>query len=130
MRKSILFVAFILIGFATWAQSNTLFFKNNTVEAHAIFSSPPQMGSESFMTLEFFDSQTQQLLSLADQIKVVLWMPKMGHGSAPTVITADQVAGVYHVSRMFFVMRGDWDVRVTLIGTDGSAETQVFNLKL
>lgn len=130
MRESILFVAFILVGFATRAQSSTLFFKNNTVEAHVNFLSPPQLGSESVMTLEFFDSQTQQLLPIADQIKVVLWMPKMGHGSAPTVITADQVAGVYHVSRMYFVMRGDWEVRVTLIGTDGSAETQVINLKL
>ncbi len=42
---------------------------------------------------------------------VQLWMPSMGHGSAPVQLTkiAD---GVYRVSEVYFVMSGDWEIRV------------------
>ena len=42
---------------------------------------------------------------------VQLWMPSMGHGSAPVQIQKIS-DGVYQVSEVYFVMSGDWDIRV------------------
>lgn len=42
---------------------------------------------------------------------VQLWMPSMGHGSAPVQI-AKVADGVYRISEVYFVMSGDWDIRV------------------
>ena len=44
---------------------------------------------------------------------VQLWMPSMGHGSSPTRI-AKQGPGEYRVTRVYFSMPGDWDIRVQL----------------
>ncbi|MFN8943405.1 MAG: hypothetical protein ACK5WZ_02140 [Pseudobdellovibrionaceae bacterium] len=42
---------------------------------------------------------------------VVLWMPSMGHGSAPVQI--QKVSdGIYQISEVYFVMSGEWDIRV------------------
>ena len=42
--------------------------------------------------------------------KVVLWMPSMGHGSSP--VTVERLAtGLYRANRVFFTMKGDWEIR-------------------
>lgn len=42
--------------------------------------------------------------------KVVLWMPSMGHGSSP--VTVERLStGVYRATRVFFTMKGDWEIR-------------------
>lgn len=42
--------------------------------------------------------------------KVVLWMPSMGHGSTPTVVTREDV-GTYRAREVFFVMPGEWEIK-------------------
>lgn len=44
--------------------------------------------------------------------RVVLFMPKHGHGSSPTTVTSTDVAGEYLVSRINFTMGGVWEVRL------------------
>jgi hypothetical protein len=47
------------------------------------------------------------------KVAVVLWMPAMGHGSSPVTVT--QVSpGVYRATNVFFVMPGDWEIRIKL----------------
>ena len=46
-------------------------------------------------------------------LSVVLWMPSMGHGSAPVKIEKLQ-DGVFRVSNVYFIMAGDWEIRVFL----------------
>jgi hypothetical protein len=42
---------------------------------------------------------------------VMLWMPSMGHGSSP--VTVERLStGVYRASRVFFTMKGDWEIHV------------------
>ena len=42
-----------------------------------------------------------------------LWMPSMGHGSSP--VTLKKIAtGVYDISDVYFIMDGDWQIRVQL----------------
>lgn len=55
---------------------------------------------------------TPQALKVTDAI---LWMPGMGHGSAPTAVTADaDHAGCYFVEDMDFIMNGHWQVKVQI----------------
>lgn len=49
-----------------------------------------------------------------------LWMPEHGHGSSPTTITA---SGTHctTITRLNFVMSGQWEVRMKLEGGDAVA---------
>jgi hypothetical protein len=47
--------------------------------------------------------------------KVVLWMPSMGHGSAP--VTVERIStGLYRAKNVFFTMKGDWEIRFQIAG--------------
>ena len=57
-------------------------------------------------------------------VAVQLWMPSMGHGSSPVTVT-EETTGVFLVTRVFFVMPGDWDIRVKLRDASTVIETAV-----
>ena len=70
------------------------------------FPTETEMGSFVFTTSD------QILLDLPSQtpIKVVLWMPSMGHGSSP--VTVEKIStGLYRAKNVFFTMKGDWEIR-------------------
>lgn len=48
---------------------------------------------------------------LKGEVRVSLWMPSMNHGSTPTVVTQVGV-GTYLVDEVYFIMPGDWEIRV------------------
>lgn len=55
--------------------------------------------------------------------EVYLWMPSMGHGSVPTsVVKLD--TGTYLVSNIYFIMPGDWEIRVQ-IKSESHSESQL-----
>ena len=68
---------------------------------------------ENRMQMQFVDLQTGSVALPAPNLKVVLWMPDMGHGSRPVSIE-NPGEGLYQVNKMYFVMPGHWEVRVTL----------------
>jgi YtkA-like len=111
-----------------------LSYKNNTLHIHASFPVTPVLGQEATLVLEAKEAATHQAVALTDKVSVVLWMPSMGHGSAPTVVenavdtNGNLILGSYNVHRVFFIMGGDWEVRVTLTAVDGKSETQVFKV--
>lgn len=49
----------------------------------------------------------------AGELKVVLWMPDMGHGSSPIKLEKIGV-GTYRASNAFFSMPGTWEIRFQL----------------
>lgn len=57
-------------------------------------------------------------------LKIVIWMPDMGHGSSPVKITKKAV-GSYVVDNVFFSMHGDWQIRFQLLNAAAVAEEQV-----
>lgn len=133
----------LFITTATLAQGHThdpytghLAFKNNTLHIHASFPVAPTVGAYSMMILEAKNPATHQTTELSEKIDVVLWMPSMGHGSAPTrverAIDANGVPipGTFTVKNVYFMMGGDWEIRVTLTDVQGVQETQSFAIQL
>lgn len=57
-------------------------------------------------------------------IKAELWMPSMGHGSAPVRIERLS-ANQFLVTEAYFVMDGDWVVNVEVLTTAGSLKFAV-----
>jgi hypothetical protein len=44
---------------------------------------------------------------------IFLWMPSMGHGSSPVTISR-LGAGIYEVTKVYFIMDGEWQIRIQL----------------
>ena len=124
--KTILALAMILVGGQTQAES--LIFLNNTLQADITWEKEPKASQEAIMKIEWRNSQDQILTDPAE-FQVVLWMPSMNHGSAPTTINKIDL-GVYRVSNMQFIMGGEWDVQVILMTANGTKETQKISLQL
>lgn len=78
-------------------------------------STENSVGSFIFTTT---DATTGLLTDLSSGlgIKVTLWMPSMGHGSTPVIV--EMIApGVFRAKEVFFLMKGDWEIRFQ-IGSD------------
>lgn len=144
MIKTIL--TFVTLASLSWAHTDHpahtslkahLEFKNKTLHVHTHLTAEPQVGKESFLTLDTRNAKDHSFVELADEtVDVVLWMPDMGHGSAPTQISrvvdakGDVVPGRYAVRNIYFVMGGLWDVQIIITDKDGKKETQSFQVTL
>lgn len=113
-----------------------LVFKQNTLHIHATFSGAPMVNEEALLVLEAKDPKTHQTIELNDNIEVVLWMPSMGHGSGPTHVEravdaqGNIVPGTFNVRNIYFIMGGEWEVRVILTDVTGYKETKAFKVTL
>jgi hypothetical protein len=138
LTGSILFAG--LMSFAPFASSQDhdamaghLIFSSG-LHAHLFWEQGPQGTGESIMRIEFMNGATHAPTEIKSVPSVSLFMPDMGHGSSPTALQRvlderGQVkVGVYRVLNMYFVMAGNWEVRVQLNNQDGSAETQILKV--
>lgn len=134
------------MGFAisTWghtdhAQSGPLkahlVFKNKMLHVHASMAQMPSAGQqEAFLNLEILNEIDHAPINSLDQIEVVLWMPDMNHGSAPTQVTrkvnpqGNVLVGQYVVSNMYFIMAGLWEIQITLTDSLGMQEMRKFTV--
>ena len=143
MIKSLISVVFLAVTSLahTHAGENSLKahleYKNKTLHIHTELTAPPVVGTESFMKLDTRNGRDHSFVELTDEsVEVILWMPDMGHGSAPTQISrvvdanGDLVPGRYEVRNIYFVMGGTWDVQVVLTDKNGVKETHSFNVVL
>ena len=140
MMKFIVFLTmffFSHFGFAQFEQATSgtsLSFSNGQIKALVSWEQGPQSPDESIMQIEWQNSLGQAIEP--NSFRVILFMPAMGHGSAPTQINrvldqdGDPRAGVFRIVNMYFTMGGDWDVQVVLISPNGSKETQVVPVHL
>lgn len=142
--KSLTVASAILMASLAWANEDHdhsgaaghLIFKQGSLHMLATFNMTPVIGQEVPLVLEAKDPATHQSVELADALEVILWMPSMGHGSAPTHIersfdsTGNIIPGVYNVRNVQFIMGGEWEVRVVLTTSDGAKETQSFKVTL
>jgi hypothetical protein len=113
-----------------------LSFKKNTLHIHASFQEAPSVEQEAVLVLEAKDAKTHQAVELDDDIEVELWMPAMGHGSAPTQVervlgeSGEIIPGKFIVRNIYFVMGGEWEVKVSLTDSQGAHETKSFKVTL
>lgn len=74
---------------------------------------PTEEEAGSFV-LEFHgDRDPSQFVELIYPLVVVLWMPSMGHGSAPVTVESLGM-GQYRISKVFFIMHGDWEIKIQI----------------
>jgi hypothetical protein len=110
-------------------------FAAGEVVALANWESGPHKGSESVLRLKWADKSGTPIAA-PGAFKVVLWMPSMNHGSSPTLVqpAVDQqgkeIPGEFLVSRVYFTMGGEWEVRLSLQQPGGGLETRTFTLVL
>ncbi len=62
------------------------------------------------------------------ELTIELWMPSMGHGSSPVIVTKVDV-GTYRVDRVFFSMSGDWEIRIQRVVNGAMVDKAVFALR-
>lgn len=113
--------------------SHHLVFSKSQIHAHTAWAEKPRVGVENILKIEWRSAQDHSLVEPAN-FEVSLWMPSMGHGSAPTQKnpTVDGfgniLPGLYEISNIYFTMGGDWQVILTVTNVDGSQESQVLDL--
>jgi hypothetical protein len=118
------------------ANSYHLIFKGGAMHIHADFEVVPAVGTDSVLRLTSMNGATHTPMAFTDDVEVVLWMPSMGHGSSPTQVeriadaSGNIIEEALRVRNVYFIMGGDWEVRVTLKSADGTTETQSFALNV
>ncbi len=67
---------------------------------------------------------------LLQKLSIVLWMPSMGHGSVPVAISPINKTSL-SVTHVFFIMPGDWEIRVQIKeGAQQINEQVIFKLSI
>lgn len=106
------------------SESDVLKFKKTDFSFIISWVEGPQMGGSKFVMKTWkkdLGTMNGPYQDLQKNLHVFLWMPSMGHGSAP--VKLKKIAdGEYEVSEVQFIMGGKWEIKFQL--KDGS---QVFD---
>ncbi|MEQ1722575.1 MAG: FixH family protein [Pseudobdellovibrio sp.] len=78
------------------------------------WESAPNVTTPGSFLFKFYVQETPTVFSdPTETVFVQLWMPSMGHGSTP--VTVEKIkAGEYRASDVFFIMPGEWEIRIQL----------------
>lgn len=70
-----------------------------------------QLTAKSFSSFRFYFTNLDRfyIAKPFHKVELVLWMPSMGHGSAPAKV-ADLGSGQYMATNVFFIMSGEWEL--------------------
>lgn len=110
----------------------TLVFPQAAQHAHLEWVTPPTASQEAVLDVQWMNNSPHAPAEPKGNLAVSLWMPAMGHGSAPVMIQhaldaqGNPQPGAFRISRMYFIMNGAWEVRFALTHADGSVETQAW----
>jgi hypothetical protein len=86
-------------------------------------------GTFVFKTLAVSNDGIHKEADMNGAIAVVLWMPSMGHGSSPVQVEHLGV-GTYRATNVFFVMPGDWEIRIQLSDSTGVIDTAIIPFEM
>jgi hypothetical protein len=101
-----------------------LYFKTEDLCANYVWVAKPTEDAVGSFNLSFWKRADSSAADPALALKVLLWMPEMGHGSSPVKLTK-QAIGQYLVDGVFFSMRGDWQIRFQLKNAQAVIEEQI-----
>lgn len=103
-----------------------LYLSKSQICLHVQWLQKPNTQSNASFSLTFTQGKTDQPVTLdtfeklAQDLKIILWMPSMGHGSVPVVIkknlepTGTSLSSSLTIERVYFIMPGDWEIRFQL----------------
>ena len=100
----------------TYADSNVLTFNKSNYSFVITWQEGPKKGGSRFTMKTWkndLGTMNGPFQDLEKNLHIYLWMPGMGHGSAPVKITKIN-DGEYDVSNVQFIMGGKWDIRFQL----------------
>lgn len=135
--KTFILSLFMFLSAAVWAQENQdgiLLFARGTWQANLHWVTGPVVGDSSTLRMDWKRAD-QTPVEAPGNFTVTLWMPAMGHGSAPTTIQpildsqGQVVTGAYQVTNVQFIMNGDWQIQVALT-VNGKTETESLAIHL
>lgn len=110
-----------------------LYFPNSDLCAKIEWIVRPSGDGENSFLIKFWDKETGNSAGPykdpEHDLIVQLWMPSMGHGSSPVTVTEKDI-GIYKAARVFFIMPGDWDIRVKLQDGDAVVEQAMQKVKI
>ncbi len=94
---------------------------------------PPSESSPGTLLLRLFLLDPSDgfpvLIQDEPEVAVVLWMPTMNHGSSPTQV--ERIGpGTYRISRMYFTMRGEWEIKLQILEDGAKADELVLPFSL
>jgi hypothetical protein len=72
---------------------------------------------------------TLEIPAPLEQLKVILWMPSMNHGSSPVTITNYSNAH-FLIEDVFFIMPGDWDIEFHFQTSNGGKDEIIKQIHL
>ena len=82
--------------------------------ATLFFDVPPVVGQEAKFHVLFRSVASGLPAEPVGDVSLRLWMPDMGHGSAPVTIVHGAGVGTFDISKAYFVMDGNWEIHVEL----------------
>lgn len=93
---------------------------------------PPRTGEAKFL-LRIWKTNTGTIngpyVDPKENLHIFLWMPSMGHGSAPVKVTR-KASGEFEVTNVFFIMGGEWEVKFQLLSGGKVSDETVITLNL
>lgn len=89
----------------------------------------PSESETGTFVVRFTNPTSGTLVDPGLSLKVILWMPSMGHGSRPVSITRLS-SGVYRVDQVYFTMPGVWQIRFQLHQSNTIVEEQISTLEI
>ncbi len=131
LSSSILFTSFFFTS-TIWAHGHdSSTYCHNRPETQKVLHLETAEGGA--MTVDFGDvepsiSTSSALFCANPAVEVtdaILWMPGMGHGSAPTTVTpSPDAAGCYVIDDIDFLMPGHWQIKIQIPAHD----EEIFNV--
>lgn len=88
---------------------------------------PPDKGVDA-LKLAITDQTGADVTGL--QLAVVPWMPAHGHGTSITPTVSAQPDGTYRVDDVYFFMSGTWQLRTSISGGGGLADSVTPNVDI
>lgn len=99
-------------------------FDSENLCADYVWTTAPTEEATGSFTLKFWSSIDQSAQDPKMSLKVLTWMPDMGHGSAPIKLT-HTAQGEYLAENVFFSMPGAWQLRFQLKNANAVVEEQI-----
>ena len=123
------------ISGASSSDSNVLLFTNG-VQATFQWEKGPVSEEESILEMQLSRLADQSPVDAYSVPVVSVSMPAMGHGSSPTSVQrmldsdGNSITGFYKVVGIYLVMKGQWDISLTLKNKDETLETKYFSVNV